>query len=108
MTEQLVTSETLKLARKLGFDGRSDVQIVYGLDDGIPTQSLVQKWLRDEHNIWVTVSFGYKIQWEVRQVTFGYVWNMDNPTDTDGLCDTYEDAIEQGLQSALKLLSDKT
>lgn len=110
MTEQLVTTETLELIKGMGRlpELRSDIQKVYGIGMGVPTQSLVQKWLRDDHNIWVTISFGYKIEWEVREVTDGYVWNMDKPTESDGLCDTYEDALEQGLQTALKLLSNKT
>ena len=65
-----------------------------------PTQSLLQKWLREEHNIHIIIPYtcGYTI-----------VFNLLNK---DGLCEypnhryynTYEEALEIGLIEALKLI----
>lgn len=74
MEEQLITFETAKLAKDKGFDwiisddkfydysGELDFTF-QGYDEGVtengrtpaPTQSLLQKWLREEHEIYIEV-----------------------------------------------------
>ena len=86
-----------------------------------PTQSLLQKWLREKHNIHVEINFmsrtlpfhdGYFII--LRGI--GYELNLDN--DSQGnyrpilseihggyeIFDSYEEALEIGLQEILKLI----
>lgn len=65
-----------------------------------PTQSLVQKWLREIHNIHLLNGFNYdKHQFKVvRNIAF------TSPIMTAEY-DTYEEALEEALQQGLKLLS---
>ena len=63
-----------------------------------PTQSLLAKWLREEHNIHLIAYKNINID--------GYDWCF---ITTDGITNinsykTYEDAYEIGLQEALKLI----
>ncbi len=63
-----------------------------------PTQALLQKWLREEHNIevWVTPIVGdYKVQW-INKVNHNLYTRFVNKT--------YEEALEIGLYKALKLI----
>lgn len=76
-----------------------------------PTQSLLQKWLRERHNLHIyidtTSSFGdmqshvskYKALVKVPFKPFKWT------TGKYYLGDTYEEALEKGLQEALKLIT---
>ena len=71
----------------------SDVESV-----SAPTQSLLAKWLREEHNIHLIAYKNINID--------GYDWCF---ITTDGITNinsykTYEEAYEIGLQEALKLI----
>lgn len=107
MTDQLVSFETAKLAREKGFpfDGSSTYKHVNILQDslfGTPltTQSLLQKWLRENYNIHVHICVPYGHKWimQLHDVT-------GNLINVDSYHDTYEQALEIGLQEALNLLS---
>ena len=120
MKEQLISFETAKLAKEKGFipsegitcksylqDGRVGYQTIWDLDlkhacleDHIiaVTQSLLQKWLREVHNIHLIAYKNINID--------GYDWCF---ITTDGITNinsykTYEEAYEIGLQEALKLI----
>ena len=65
-----------------------------------PTQSLLAKWLREEHNIHLIAYKNINID--------GYYWCF---ITTDGITNinsykTYEEALEAGLQEALKLIKN--
>ncbi len=121
MTDQLITLETAKLAQEKGFDVFSkfgqdislftkDGEHTYyanygfmysGLSDGYipaPTQSLLQKWLRETHGIHIQIT------------KFGNMWDYN--IESDEQCDdthsclfnSYEKALESALQSALNLI----
>ena len=71
----------------------SDIEFV-----SAPTQSLLAKWLREEHNIHLIAYKNINID--------GYDWCY---ITTDGITNinsykTYEEAYEIGLQEALKLI----
>ena len=71
----------------------SDIEFV-----SAPTQSLLAKWLREEHNIHLIAYKNINID--------GYDWCF---ITTDGITNinsykTYEEAYEIGLQEALKLI----
>lgn len=120
MTEQRVTLETAKLAKEKGFDIESCR--CGGFPDCIctdksPTQSLLQKWLREQNKIIVSVNYGF-----IDDSTDAFHWTIitENPnskSDFDRLNNiesfsaeymewhhTYELALEKGLQEALKLI----
>ena len=70
-----------------------------------PTQALLQKWLREIHNIHICNNLHYKVNGGVA----GYLIDISHPNgdfkgvSTDGI--TYEEALEKGLYTALKLIN---
>lgn len=63
-----------------------------------PTQTVLAKWLRDVHNIHINID-----SW--KKATFHLIYNNgsfypENPS----MWDTYEQALEEGLKAALKLI----
>ena len=84
------------LRKYLRKEDTSDVESV-----SAPTQSLLAKWLREEHNIHLIAYKNINID--------GYDWCY---ITTDGITNinsykTYEEAYEIGLQEALKLIDNK-
>ena len=127
MTEQLITFETAKLAKKKGFENktphklRRDYYNHLGEINGdvtlyikayvnkkstrnletidAPTQSLLQKWLREEHQLYVLINYVNKEQfnWEINMFQHGEYGI--------GFRGSYEEALERGLVAALKLIA---
>jgi len=109
MIEELIKFETAKLAKEKGFSVHFNMLI--GIEDcenpedylyELPTQSLLQKWLREEHGIYVRV--------DTVNVDHHYAWiiKLDpehlSYTKSDT---TYEKALEIGLTEALKLITNE-
>jgi hypothetical protein len=72
-----------------------------------PTQSLLQKWLREEHNLHITVEIGH----DEDEIWYdSYVMKVEKSYDYEPVCSTeaggenYETALEEGLIEALKLI----
>lgn len=126
MTEEFVTLETAKLLKEKGF--KEDIFTFYELDcvegDMIlsetydysdnfnkkddcfsaPSQYLAQKWLRETKNLHIEISYMYENYWIYDILT------IPNH-DLVGLSDrpiihykSYEEALEAGIQEALKLI----
>jgi hypothetical protein len=94
MTEELVTLETAKLLKEKGMF--TDIEF--------PPQSVAQKWLRETKNLHIEIPYMYGNYW---------IYNILTIPNHDlvGLSDrpiihynTYEEALEAGLQEALKLI----
>ena len=118
MQEQLITFETAKLAKEKGFNeicktayGRNADSLYYGncthknsenIFLSAPTQNLLQKWLREVHNIYVEISFNQKYE----NPRFGYIVRTKSTCfhTRDFPYKTYEEALEIGLQESLKLI----
>jgi hypothetical protein len=130
MQEQLITFETAKLAKEKGFDEEcrhffevehpdqrptfhteyepyrnSEIINGYGKCDypmmSAPTQSLLQKWLREVHKINVLI-YMYD---EFREDLFSHSITKRNGNKFDKFpYKSYEEALEVGLQEALKLI----
>lgn len=119
MQEQLITFETAKLAKEKGFNemcktayGRNADSLYYGncthknsenIFLSAPTQSLLQKWLREVYDIEMYVRSTYKLNKKNKYwVTFIdckiYGGCLENCSKT------YEEALEVGLQESLKLI----
>ena len=82
-----------RIRKYLRGEDTSDIEFV-----SAPTQSLLTKWLREEHNIHLIAYKNINID--------GYDWCY---ITTDGITNinsykTYEEALEIGLQEALKLI----
>lgn len=141
MEDTLVSYDTALLAKKVGFDEEcnsvynkslrketlyyyegngtgviknSDVQntstgFVYLCT--IPTQSLLQKWLREVHNIIVIPDLGWSEETNFTTFYCFQVYNIKNKKLIQAIIqseieyNTYEEALEQGLYEALKLIN---
>ena len=123
MTEQLISLETAKLAKEKGFV-QNPYEIPYSyrykftdntgcvLSHSLfnpssnictaPTQSLLQKWLREKYDIDIIINT-YRNQ---NQKYYKYFISekSKNVIKSEEYYNTYEDALEIGLQEALKLI----
>ena len=125
MIEQLITSETANLAKEKKFDWnchwvlyrgtssvlhKCDAMPMKGknLESGDyvlqPTQSLLQKWLREVHNIDVW-SQPFVMDKSLPDESYSYFIYKDGIFVKDGMdYIDFEEALEKGLQEALKLI----
>jgi hypothetical protein len=135
MEEQLITFDTAKIAKEKGFDlefcnvgwhgdfgdlkGDSYPFLgTYSFYKSIycnnkdehqiqrPTQSLLQKWLREVHNIHLLLEPYYD---EQKVLVYGFdliTERTEEETIVEKGFKTYEDALEVGLQESLKLVKD--
>lgn len=125
MTEELVTLETAKLLKEKGFNefcefayADEDLHIMglhstnsffneIGCGYTTPTKSIAQKWLRETKNLHIEIyrnacGYGYIIV-KANNGTWMKDDDAKGPND-GGNWDTYEEALEEGLQEALKLI----
>ena len=126
--EQIISLETAKLANNKGFNVECDYfynrgsnyklqndSIIRTGDDLIyeaPTQSLLQKWLRDLHGVDIHITRNkpsyreYRVEIYKIDNTPNYIYFQINTKKSNGCkwFDDYEEALEQGLQEALKLI----
>lgn len=106
MKEQLISVKTLYLAYEKGLFATpltdEKIEII------TPTQSLLQKWLREKHKINIDIRTEYKRQ------TYYHIDVVvksvnDFGAETKSIFEefnfkTYEEALEKGLQESLKLI----
>ncbi len=121
MQDELVTYETAKLAKQKGFNelvkqaftekGKERYTLhrnSWGSNKVLgysrPTQSLLQRWLREIHNIHVYVHNSIVSNFP-KQCTYSILGNGIN-ISYDKVNNDYEKILELGLQSALNLLPD--
>lgn len=105
MKEDLITFETAKLAKEKGF--KLDVWFT-GIDTAVnlPTQSLLQKWLREIHGIHVESRYEVvgRNNWQyVFHILDGRSIHIDQMNNID-YSESYEKALEKGLCEALKFI----
>lgn len=127
MKEQLISFKTAKLAKEKGFDPECNLSdYAFGTFDGVfkqktlacrhamifsrwindqekisaPTQSLLQKWLREEHGVHVCSISQYNTnRW------FQHYYVTINGKTLDELeFETYEEALEAGLYQSMELI----
>lgn len=96
MDEKFVTLDTLKSLTEKGFSCCH-----------FPTQSVAQKWLRETKNLHISIirnacGYGYDIC-KADNGTYITDGIFDGPND-GGQWDTYEEALEAGIQKALKIM----
>lgn len=126
MKEQLILFETAKLAKEKGFKEWTfdyydhegllrDANIYINCDDleedhgkiiyRANTQSLLQKWLRDKHNIHIDVNPSLNT-WSVciyQIIAENLLRSVDRGRIITGF-NSYEPALEEGIFEALKLI----
>lgn len=118
MEDQLISFETAKLAREKGFDRKCRYYFTGNptfTGDGLgpesnhnkkncyfsrPTQSLLQRWLREVHKIYVTIDY------HLPPTMARYKIEGPNVHDKQVIMafGDYEKALEHGLVEALNLL----
>ena len=75
-----------------------------------PTQSLLQKWLREKHKLFVEI-FTANYAWNNKIKFYFHVREIHSKNDDKyhnyrtEFVGTYEEALEKGLQEALKLIN---
>jgi len=125
MDEVKINFETAKLAKEIGFDvpcnsyyyidgkiknnNRPWNRNMYINQYSLPTQSLLQKWLRDNHKTHIKIDY----DWTTISGKEVYVWNAELCIILEdkeiwrpfyGNYNSYEEALEDQLQKALILL----
>ena len=125
MTEELVTLETAKLLKDKGFNwkcehliDRNKVITKYDLPQSMsccteiddepveflcPTLYIAQKWLRENHSIHIAVDINRYGRWYYRLYDikdYDFLFG----TEVDKTYKSYEEALEAGIQEALKLI----
>ena len=126
MEDQIVSFEVAKLAKEKGFDelvthwysrkgvlnvsmwdGEPDVIVLgkhkHSLSITAPTQSLLQRWLREEHNLLVQM---YTWKDHASDNNDEMMWKSEIKNSVF-ISLTYEESLEAGLLEALKTLSKK-
>ena len=123
MTEQVVKYGTARLAKYLGFDWwcsryyyKEGKDYISGFNNknslnnenevSTPTQSLLQKWLRDVHKIIVIPEILYHDN-EEGWNTYGCNIFFGNIGLTLNFFTTYEEALEAGLLKGLKQINNE-
>lgn len=79
-------------------------------DDTIacPTQALAARWLREKHKIHVGADMAYsKLVAEKWIYQIRFTDSIGNPYKSVGWFNDYEEALEAGLQEAIKLIRSK-
>lgn len=124
MSDKLVTYEVAKLAKEKGFDGRSfyvynNEKILLGVKGVVnwhkvefiaPTQSLLQRWLREEKGVAICVDIfddGWFFDISTFQKQDTGVYEVDIPyksSNVSPVYDTYELALENALKYSLENL----
>jgi hypothetical protein len=132
MEEQLISFKTAKLAKEKGFNEQvldcynTDGDLYGGNTEHIlfknkqlletfysaPTQSFLQKWFREVHNLELLVTCNAsRWFWELNKDypnnggTF-IAWSRDYGSNDAGHWETYEEALEIGLRKALETVCD--
>lgn len=124
MKEEFVTLETSKLLKKKGFNefckyayADEDLHLMplnttnffideIGVGYSAPTQSIAHRWLREVKDLYVCIfnsasGYGY----EISKVNGTHMLSsgFEGPND-DGNWNTYEEALEAGIQRTLELI----
>lgn len=111
MTEELVTLETAKLLKEKGFQELKYTKHVSKLLKhyrylSVPPQSVAQKWLREVKNLHICIynnasGYGYEICKADNGTHISH--DFDAGPNDGGKWDTYEEALEAGIQEVVGL-----
>ena len=123
MKEVLITLETAKLAKEKGYDWECNYysdsdNVTYNrlaapnsrLKEGsytFPTQSLLQQWFRERHNLHIVVRSGLNDKLQTLCFKGFDIINMDRYEllrTKHKNYNIYEEGLEEALQEALKLI----
>ena len=127
MRETPITFNTALLAKKKGFDFTSQFGYIVPIESEVegllmeiqgivtvpigshivyaPSQSVLQKWLREVHDIEVTMEV-FKNRSSGRSIYVSIIYSdlIEEESDSGLRFSTYEEALEDGLYDALELI----
>lgn len=105
MKDELVKYETAVLAKEKGFIVLC--KMFYDPNISAPEQSLLQRWLREVHNIHIYVEPLFSDTGELKYAaTIAYEdGGFNTGFEEDDLFETYEAALEDGLVESLKIIT---
>lgn len=128
MEEELISFETANLAKEKGFDTTFGFAFYFDEEKWVPSlyiytkeekhlyiarpsQSLLQRWLREVHNIHIYIEpfwANEKVSKNIKITPESYcpwvIYDYIEEDDAPEFYETYEQALEAGLQEALKLI----
>jgi len=120
MKEQIVSFETAKLLKEIRFnwktlnwyDNKEELHInpiknhnKEKFSISAPTQCLAQKWLREEYKVFILPDYNYysdTYTFYLHSANKNYA--PDEYSEYQENFDTYEDALEKGLQEAISMI----
>lgn len=134
--DQIVTLETAKLAEEVGYDGNFLYQYMYGddtptpnmmfcdeapieVDDldfdaaypgydiAAPTQTALSRWLREKCNLFVMVQIDNVVGYYYEIYTTPNIGKVELVVNCWKSCREYEEAMEDALQEACKIVKDR-
>ena len=116
MKNELISYETAVLAKEKGFCQEGIAYLCKGQDKGeigasidckvyasAPTQSLLQRWLREQYAIHIELIPNEEDPKNLWNTIVYPLYCMKEPSN-EGVYNTYEQALEKGLIEALKLI----
>ena len=121
MKDQLISFRTAKLAKEKGFSFNNSTTHFYNIDGKClsnkyktstfnciaSTQSILQKWLREEYNIHFVIKPFYNSKTDITTYTADPI-HIPTGRTSRSIRGTYEEALDDGEQRALKLIKIKS
>lgn len=121
--DQIVSRELALKVKEIGFnepctsyyyrdilkEGGETDRSFYGACLNVPTQTQLSKWLREKHKLYVHVDCNASgWLWEIEKTNGTSVcWCNHSGPNLSGQWDTFEEALEDGLINACKLVAKK-
>lgn len=125
MKDQLISFNTAKLAKEKGYNVGHDNSTAYSIEKGYqtladrlnyndilyaPTQSVLQKWLREVYRVNISILPSFSCYNIDKIFIYNKIEDENIEVDLDGLnfkdFKIYEEALEEALQKALKLIKN--
>ena len=105
MKEEIISLETAKLANEKGFNYPGFMMFDMMGNINLPTQPLLQRWLREVYNIHINV-MNQVDHWELMITRRNPYSGSLGLSELESRCfETYEETLEIGLLEVLKLIS---
>jgi len=101
MEERLISFETAVLASNKGYH---PILLGYNFRDKLPTQSLLQKWLREIHKIDINIECFQDDEGNIEYDYVVYFINAPKVDWEDGPWLIYEDCLEVALNRGLNYI----
>jgi hypothetical protein len=96
MIDELITYETAKLAKEVGFNEGT----IY------PTQSLLKRWLREKYDVHCCSEIYHDKKNRYLAIVYSDIYEKNNNDDEADYFETYEEALEDALFTGLTAVKE--